>query len=53
MGEDGSVDLQYVLSVASEICKYINHPIIIVDKSTVPAGTANKVHVTINNQLER
>ena len=42
-GEDGSADLKYVLEVASEIGRYMNHPLIIVDKSTVPVGTADKV----------
>jgi len=42
-GEDGSADLQYVLAVATEIGKAANGPKIIVDKSTVPVGTAAKV----------
>ena len=42
-GEDGSADLQYVLAVAREIGKAANGPKIIVDKSTVPVGTAAKV----------
>ncbi|MDG2148692.1 MAG: UDP-glucose/GDP-mannose dehydrogenase family protein [Planctomycetota bacterium] len=41
--EDGSADLQYVLSVARDIGKYANGPKVIVDKSTVPVGTADKV----------
>ncbi len=52
MGEDGSADLQYVLSVAEDIGKYMNHPIIVVDKSTVPVGTADKVRATINKNLK-
>ncbi len=53
MGEDGSADLQYVLQVASEIGKHMNHPLIIVDKSTVPVGTADKVKATIENELKK
>ena len=41
--DDGSADLQYVLSVATEVGKAANGPKIIVDKSTVPVGTAEKV----------
>lgn len=43
MGEDGSADLQYVLSVAESIGKFMNHKVYVVDKSTVPVGTAEKV----------
>ncbi|MBC8024217.1 MAG: UDP-glucose/GDP-mannose dehydrogenase family protein [Burkholderiales bacterium] len=42
-GEDGSADLQYVLGVAKAIGKAANGPKIIVDKSTVPVGTATRV----------
>ncbi|MBI1969652.1 UDP-glucose/GDP-mannose dehydrogenase family protein, partial [Candidatus Woesearchaeota archaeon] len=41
--EDGSVDLRYVESAAKEIGKYMNGYKVIVDKSTVPVGTAEKV----------
>lgn len=41
--EDGSADLQYVLAVAKTIATYMEAPKIIVDKSTVPVGTADKV----------
>ncbi len=41
--EDGSCDLQYVLNVAEEIAKAMNSYKVIVDKSTVPVGTAEKV----------
>ncbi|MCC6220754.1 MAG: UDP-glucose/GDP-mannose dehydrogenase family protein [Deltaproteobacteria bacterium] len=40
---DGSADLQYVLAVASDIGKYMNGPKIVVNKSTVPVGTADLV----------
>jgi UDPglucose 6-dehydrogenase len=42
-GEDGSADLKYVLSVASEIGKYASNYLVTVTKSTVPVGTAEKV----------
>ena len=50
--EDGSADLQYVLKVASEIGKVMNEYKIIVDKSTVPVGTADLVRSEIENQLK-
>lgn len=46
-GEDGSADLSYVLGVAEEIGKQISDYKVIVDKSTVPVGTADKVKSTI------
>ncbi|MBL8862482.1 MAG: UDP-glucose/GDP-mannose dehydrogenase family protein [Planctomycetes bacterium] len=42
-GEDGSADLKYVLSAAREIGRHITGYVVIVDKSTVPVGTAQKV----------
>ena len=45
--EDGSADLSYVLGVADEIGKKITNYKVIVDKSTVPVGTAEKVHHSI------
>lgn len=51
MGEDGSADLQYVLAVAKEIGQNITKPIVVVDKSTVPVGTADKVKNTIQKEL--
>ncbi|MGI9532016.1 UDP-glucose dehydrogenase family protein [Lutimonas sp.] len=53
MGEDGSADLQYVLSVASEIGQKIKKPLVVVDKSTVPVGTADKVTAAIATELEK
>jgi UDPglucose 6-dehydrogenase len=46
-GEDGSADLKYVLSVADHLGKILKGYKIIVDKSTVPVGTAEKVHKAI------
>lgn len=46
-GEDGSADLSYVLGVASELGKIIKDYKVIVDKSTVPVGTAEKVHAAV------
>ena len=53
MGDDGSADLKYVLQVAQEIGQHINHSLIIVDKSTVPVGTADKVRDTIQAELDK
>ncbi len=53
MGEDGSADLQYVLSVAKSIGKNMKHHMYIVDKSTVPVGTADKVKQTVQPELDR
>ena len=50
--EDGSADLQYVLNVASEVGKYMNKYLVIVTKSTVPVGTAEKVKDTIQKELD-
>ncbi len=52
-GEDGSADLQYVLGVASDIGKHLTGYAVIVDKSTVPVGTADKVRDVINNCLTK
>ena len=50
--EDGSADLQHVLSVARSIGRYMSEPRIIVDKSTVPVGTADQVRATVQEVLE-
>ena len=52
MGDDGSADLQYVLAVAKSIGQFMNHRLIVVDKSTVPVGTADKVKATIQKELD-
>lgn len=51
--EDGSADLQYVLAVAKSIGEYMNEYKVVVDKSTVPVGTADKVKATIQQTLEK
>ena len=53
MGEDGSADLQYVHQVAKEIGQTITDDIIVVDKSTVPVGTASEVKEIILKELEK
>ena len=52
MGEDGSVDLKYVLAVAKSIGENITKHTYIIDKSTVPVGTADKVRQTVQKALE-
>ncbi len=52
-GEDGSADLQYVLSVAREIGQNMTEYSVIVDKSTVPVGTADKVKAVIKEELKK
>ena len=52
MGDDGSADLQYVLNVAENIGKLMQKRLIVVDKSTVPVGTADKVKATIQKELD-
>ena len=52
MGDDGSADLKYVLGVAKEIGQTITQPLVVVDKSTVPVGTADKVKATIQAELD-
>ncbi len=46
-GEDGSADLKYILGVADDLGKILKDYKVIVDKSTVPVGTAEKVHAAI------
>lgn len=52
MGEDGSADLQYVLAVAKSIGANMNRHMYVVDKSTVPVGTAAKVREAIQKELD-
>lgn len=53
MGEDGSADLHYVLGVAESIGKYMMHHMYIIDKSTVPVGTAKKVRAKVQEELDK
>ena len=51
--EDGSADLQYVLAVAETIATHMNSPKIIINKSTVPVGTADKVKEKVAEVLQQ
>jgi UDPglucose 6-dehydrogenase len=53
MGDDGSADLKYVLQVAQSIGENMQHHLVIVDKSTVPVGTADKVTKKIQSVLDK
>jgi len=50
--EDGSADLQYVLAVARTIGQHLSRPAVVVNKSTVPVGTADKVKAAILGALD-
>ena len=50
--EDGAADLKYVLEVASTIAKYMDAPKVIIDKSTVPVGTADQVRQRVKTILQ-
>jgi len=52
-GEDGSADLKYVLAAARSIGEHLPHYAVVVDKSTVPVGTAEKVRATIAAELKK
>lgn len=51
--EDGSADLQYVLEVARTVGRHLDHYAVLVTKSTVPVGTAQKVKTVIREELDR
>ena len=53
MDEDGSADLEYVLAAAKEIGQLMSHDLVVVNKSTVPVGTADKVQQTIKKELDK
>lgn len=53
MGEDGSADLQYVTAVAKDIGRYMARHMYVVDKSTVPVGTAAAVREAVQEELDR
>ena len=50
-GDDGSADLKYAISVAQSIGRYMTENKIVVNKSTVPLGTSDKVRLAINREL--
>ncbi len=50
--EDGSADLKYVINVAREVGRYLDHYMVVVTKSTVPVGTSSKVKKAIQEELE-
>ncbi|MBS0590585.1 MAG: UDP-glucose/GDP-mannose dehydrogenase family protein [Proteobacteria bacterium] len=50
-GEDGSADLSHVLAVARTIGRHLDRPVVIVNKSTVPVGTADRVREVIAHEL--
>ncbi len=52
-GEDGSADLKYVIGVADEIGTNISDYAVVVTKSTVPVGTAEKVHAAVTQALDK
>jgi UDPglucose 6-dehydrogenase len=49
--EDGSADLGHVLAVAQQVGKFMTHPLVVVNKSTVPVGTAERVEAAMNQAL--
>ena len=49
--EDGSADLRHVLAVAREIGQHMERPALIINKSTVPVGTAEKVRAAVDAEL--
>ena len=51
--EDGSADLSHILSAARSIGERIRRPVVVVDKSTVPVGTADAVHSQIDTELKK
>ncbi|MFP3441962.1 UDP-glucose 6-dehydrogenase, partial [Pantoea sp. SIMBA_133] len=51
--EDGSADLQYVTAVARSIGEHMEDYKVVVDKSTVPVGTGDKVRAAVRAQLDR
>jgi len=50
--EDGSADLQHVLAVADSIAEHMQTPKIVINKSTVPVGTADKIRANIKQKLK-
>jgi len=52
MGDDGSADLRYVAEVAKSIGQFMKHHMYIINKSTVPVGTAKRVRADVQKQLD-
>lgn len=52
-GEDGSADLSYVLQVAHSIGTYMQNPLLVVTKSTVPVGTSQRVKKELQHALQQ
>lgn len=52
-GEDGSADLKYILKVANDLGEILTEYAVIVDKSTVPVGTADKVAMALSKSAKR
>ncbi|WP_159281059.1 UDP-glucose dehydrogenase family protein [Rahnella variigena] len=50
--EDGSADLKYVTAVARTIAEHMTEPKVVIDKSTVPVGTADKVRAVMSEKLK-
>lgn len=51
--EDGSADLKYVLQVAKDVGKHMSNYLLMVTKSTVPVGTADKVKIALQEELDK
>ncbi len=51
-GENGTADLKYILGVATDLGKIIKNYVVVVDKSTVPVGTADKVRAAISKNAK-
>lgn len=51
-GEDGAADLKYILGVAKDLSTMISHYTVVIDKSTVPVGTAEQVHAALVENLD-
>jgi UDPglucose 6-dehydrogenase len=51
--EDGSADLSHVLAVAEAVGQHLENPLLVVVKSTVPVGTCEKVHTTIDTEMAK
>jgi UDPglucose 6-dehydrogenase len=52
-GEDGSADLSYVLGAADALAEHIRHYTVVVNKSTVPVGTAEKVRQILSKKIDQ